>query len=114
MLPVASIDLLHKGMKPIQQPRFAYMAELVFYLVWEAIIEIVLEGTISIAPDLGHKVIEVHNVSCNMMAVLHLEVVKLVLCISDRIVRTEGRMELHNEGYPAVHPAWVVVWVSEI
>ena len=82
------------------------MAELVFYLVWEAIIEIVLEGTIFIALDLGRKVIEVNDVSHNAMVVLHLEVVKLVLSISDQIVRTKGGMELHDEGHPAVHPAW--------
>ena len=114
MLPVASIDLLHKGMKPIQQPRFAYVAELVFYPVQEAIIKIVLEGAISITPDLGCKAIEVNNVSRDMMAVLHLEVVKLVLGISNQIVRTEGGVELCDEGYPAVHPAWVVIWVGGI
>ena len=114
MLPVASIDLLHKGMKPIQQPRFAYAAELIFYPVREAIIKIVPEGAISITLDLGHKAIEVNNVSCDTMAVLHLEVVKLVLSISDRIVRTEGGVELRDEGYPAVHPAWAVIWVGRI
>ena len=114
MLPVASVDLLHKGTKPIQQPRFAYAAELVFYLVWETIIKIVPEGAISITPDLGSKVIEVNNVSRNMMAVFHLEVVKLVLGISDRIVRTKGGVELRDEGYPAVHPAWAVIWVGRI
>ena len=114
MLPVVSIDLLHKGTKPIQRPRFAYVAELVFYPVQEAIIKIVPEGAISITPDLGHKAIEVNNVSCDAMAVLHLEVVKLVLSISDRIVRTEGGVELRDKGYPAVHPVWAVVWVGGI
>ena len=101
-------------MKPIQRPRFAYVAELIFYLVWEAIIKIVPEGAISITPDLGHKAIEVNNVSHDAMAVLHLEVVKLVLSISDQIMRTKGGVELCNEGYPAVHPVWAVIWVSRI
>ena len=114
MLPVVSVNLLHKGMEPIQQPRFAYVAGLIFYLVPEAIIKIVPEGTISITLDLGHKAIEVNNVLRDTMVGLHLEVVKLVLSISDRIVRTKGGMEFHDEGYPAVHPAWVVVWVSRI
>ena len=114
MFPVASINLLHKGMKPIQRPRFAYAAELIFYLVWEAIIKIVPEGAISITLDLGCKAIEVNNVSHDAMAVLHLEVVKLVLGISNWIVRTEGGVELRDKGYPAVHPAWVVVWVGGI
>ena len=82
------------------------MAELIFYLVWEAIIKIVPEGTISITPDLGCKAIEVNNVSRDVMVVLHLEVVKLVLSISNQIMRTEGGMEFHDEGSPAVHPAW--------
>ena len=72
------------------------------------------EGAISITPDLGCKVIEVNNVSRDAMAVLHLEVVKLVLSISDQIMRTEDGVELHNEGYPAVHPAWAVIWVGGI
>ena len=72
------------------------------------------EGAISITLDLGHKAIEVNNVSCDTMAFLHLEVVKLVLGISDRIVRTEGGVELCDEGYPAVHPAWAVIWVGGI
>ena len=72
------------------------------------------EGAISITLDLGCKVIEVNNVSCDAMAVLHLEVVKLVLGISDRIVRTKGGVELRDEGYLAVHPAWVVIWVGRI
>ena len=92
-------------MEPIQRPRFAYAAEL---------IKIVPEGTISITLDLGCKAIEVNNVSHDTMVVLHLEVVKLVLSISDRIVKTEGGMELHDEGYPAVHSVWVVVWVGGI
>ena len=114
MLPVASVNLLHKGTKPIQQPRFAYMAELIFYSVWEAVIEIMLEGTISIALDLGSKAIEVNNVSCNVMVVLYLEVVKQVLGISDQIMRSEGGMEFCDKGYPAVHPAWAVIWVSRV
>ena len=109
-----SINLLHKGMEPIQRPRFAYAAELVLYLVREAIIKIVPEGAISITPDLGHKAIEVNNVSRDMMVILHLEVVKLVFSISDQIVRTEGGMKLCNEGYPAIHPARAVIWVGRI
>ena len=109
-----SVDLLRKGTKPIQQPRFTYAAELVFYLVQEAIIKIVPEGAIFITLDLGCKAIEVNNVSHDTMAVLHLEVVKLVLGISDWIMRTKGGVELCDEGYPAVHPAWVVIWVSGI
>ena len=101
-------------MKLIQQPRFAYAAELIFYLVWKAIIKIVLEGAISITLDLGCKTIGVTNVSHDAVVVLHLEVVKLVLGISNRIMRAEGGIELCDEGYPAIHPAWAVVLVSGV
>ena len=72
------------------------------------------EGTISITLDLKHKAIEVNNVSHDVVVVLHLEVVKLVLSISDWIIRTEGGMELRDECYPAVHPAWAVIWVGRV
>ena len=89
-LPIAHIDLLGERAQSIQSPRFTNPGQFVFYLVWKPSIEVVLEGTVTIASDLQGQPVEVHNIPHDTVTILHLKVVKLMFCISDRVMWTEG------------------------
>ena len=45
-----------------------------------------MKGTISVAPDLRGNLVELDYILVNAMVVLHLEVVELILSISDQVV----------------------------
>ena len=70
------------------------------------------ECTVTIAPDLGGQPIEVDDVLCDTVAILHLKEVELMLHISDRVVWSKGGLEFCDEGDPVVHPARMVSWIS--
>jgi len=65
---------------------FADLSNLVFQTIWKSRVEQAAEHAISIVLDLGGEAVEVHNVSCNMGRILHLEVLKLVLGIGNGVV----------------------------
>ena len=90
VLPIACIDLLGEHMQSIQSPQFTNPGQFVFYLVWKTGIEVVPEGTITIALDLRGQPVEVHNVLRDMVTILHLKVIELMFCISDRVMWTKG------------------------
>ena len=46
-----------------------------------------------------------------MMGVLHAEMIKLVLCIGNRVMRTENGLEFYDELTPAVHPQGISIRV---
>ena len=89
-LPVAHIDLLGEHAQSIQCPRFTNLGQFVFYLVRKTGIEVVPEGTITVASDLRGQPVEVHDIPRHAVTILHLKVVKLMFCISDRVMWTEG------------------------
>ena len=89
-LPIAHIDLLGERAQSIQCPRFTNPGQFVFYPVWKTSIEVVLEGTVTVASDLQGQPVEVHDIPRDAVTILHLKVVKLMFCVSDRVMRTEG------------------------
>ena len=89
-LPIVRIDLLGERAQSIQCPRFTNLGQFVFYLVWKTGIEVVLEGTVTVALDLQGQPVEVHNIPRDAVTILHLKVVKLMFCVSDRVMWTEG------------------------
>ena len=70
------------------------------------------ECTITVTPNLRGQPVEVDDVPRDTMAILHLEEVELMLRISDRVVWSEGGLELRDEGDPVVHPAGTVRWIG--
>ena len=72
------------------------------------------ERTISIVLDLGGKSVEVYYVLHNAVSILHLEMLELILSISDGVVRSKGTLELSDEMDPAVHPVWTVSWITGV
>ena len=50
--PIACIDLLGEHTQSIQSPQFTNPGQFIFYPVWKTSIEVVSEGTITIASDL--------------------------------------------------------------
>ena len=89
-LPIARIDLLGECMQSIQSPWFTNLGQFIFYPVRKTSIEVVPEGTITIASDLQGQPVEVHNILRDAVTILHLKVVKLMFCISDRVMWIEG------------------------
>ena len=90
MLPIACIDLLGERAQSIQCPRFTNPGQFVFYPVWKTGIEVVPEGTVTVTSDLRGQLVEVHNILRDVVTILHLKVVKLMFCISNRVMWTKG------------------------
>ena len=61
--------------------------------VGETIVEMVPESTFPTASDLRGYMVELHNILSNLLAIRHRQVVQLMFCISDGVVRTEIGLE---------------------
>jgi len=110
--PISGIDLLGKDAKTVQSVRFTDTAYLVLDSVVETCIEVMMQGAITVAPNLGCDTVEVNHVLIGTMVFLHVEVVKLMLSVGNRVVRTKGCLEFNDELFPVSHPDWTVVGVS--
>ena len=113
MFPVSGINFLGEGMKPIQGLGFTNMTDFILDSVRETSVEMVPQGAITVSPDLGHDPIEVYHIVVNAMGVLHAKVVKLVLSISNWVMRTKGGLEFYNKLLPVAHPVGTSVRVCE-
>ena len=89
-LPIVHINLLGERVQSIQSLQFTNLGQLVFYPVWETGIEEVPEGTITVASDLQGQPVEVHDILHDVVTILHLKVVELMFCVSDRVMGTKG------------------------
>jgi len=112
VFPISGIDLLGKDTKTIQSVRLIDVAYLILDLVREICVEVMTQGAITVAPNLGRDTVEVNHVSIGMMVFLHAEVVELMLGIGNRVMRTKSCLEFNNELFPVSHPDWTVVGVS--
>ena len=90
MLPIARVNFLGECAQSIQSPWFTNLGQFIFYSVWKTGIEVVLEGTITIASDLRGQPVEVHDIPHDAVTILHLKVIELMFCVSDRVMQTEG------------------------
>ena len=77
-------------MQSIQSPWFTNPGQFDFYLVWKTGIEVVPEGTITIALDLQGQPVEVHDIQHDTVTIFHLKVIKLMFCVSNRVMWTKG------------------------
>ena len=106
------INLLGKDVKTVQSAQFTDTAYLVLDSVGETCVEVMMQGTIAIAPNLGHDTVEVNHVSIGTMVILHAEVVELMLGVSNWVTGTESCLEFNNELFPIGHPDQTVVGVA--
>ena len=67
----------------------------------------VLEGTFSIAPDLYCNPVKLDHVLVDTLTILHGQVVKLMLCISNRVVQTKVHLEHQNKLLVVLLPGWI-------
>ena len=64
--------------------------------------------------DLQGESVEIYYVPCNMVSILHPEVLELMLSISDGVMRSKGTLELSDKVDPAVHPMSAVSWITGV
>ena len=87
------------------------MGDLILDTIRQTIIKVVLEDTFSIAPDLRCNLVELDYVLGDTLTVLHGQVVKLVLRISNRVVWIKVCLEFQDELLVILHPEWMEVGV---
>ena len=91
--------------------RLPNTGDLVLDMIRQTIIKVVPEGTFSIALDLHYDLVELDYVLGDTLTVLHGQMVKLVLCISDRIMQTKVHLEFQDELLIIFYPEWMEVGV---
>ena len=109
--PVSGINFLGYGPKTVKGTWFTDAADLILDSVGETGIEVMTQSAITISPNLGRNSIEVDHIAINAMGVLHMEVIELMLGISNRVMGTKGGLELYDELTPAGHPQGTCVGV---
>ena len=85
--PVASVNILCKAAQVLELSWFAYT-------VRQTSIKLVTKGSITIALELRREAVELHDVANNLLHVLHLQVVELVLSISDGVVQAKLELKI--------------------
>ena len=111
MFPVSGIDFLGDGTKTVKSVWFTNVADLILDLVRETRIEVVMQGSITVSPNLGCDSVEVDHIAIYAMGVLHAEMIELVLGIGNGVVWTERGLELYDELTPAGHPQGMCIRV---
>ena len=75
VLPVARVDLLCQHLHVMEGVRFPYMSNLVLELLRQPVVEVVLEGTFTIATYLACMAVELDDVLGDLVVVQHGQVV---------------------------------------
>ena len=107
--PVTCVEVLSEGPKVLKVLGLAHAANLVFDSVRETSIEFMMEGSFPIATKLRAEMIELNEVTDNVMGFLHVKVVELVLSVADGIMGAELAREFHEELTLVVHPQRTLV-----
>jgi hypothetical protein len=114
VFPVPAVNGLREGTKFPKSLRFPNAGNLILDSVREPVVEMMSESTFAITLDLGCKVIELHHVLVDVLAILHREMVKLVFSVTNRIMGSEIGLELEDEFPVIVHPVWAKHWVAQL
>ena len=94
---------MSKGLEFGKGAGLSDMRDLILDVVGETIVKVMLEATLSIAVDLQSNTVEFHDILVDVLTILHCKVVKLVLCISDGVMRSEVCLEFQDELTEIVH-----------
>ena len=92
-LPIVHINCLGKIVEFGEGRWLAHTQNLVFDLVWEAIVENALKSTFSIASDLTCQAVELNCILIDPLSSFHGQISEFVLCVSDWIMRTNICLE---------------------
>ena len=111
MFPVLGVNFLGNGTKTIESTWFTDVADLVLNSVRETRIEVMTQTTIAISPNLGCDLVEVDHIAVDVMGVLHMEMIELMLGISNGVMGTKSGLEFYNKLSPAGHPQWMCIRV---
>ena len=87
-LPISGVDGLGEGTEFMEGVRFANAGNLVLDAGWKSAIQLLVEGGIT-PLDMGGKVVEVNEVLHDVLVIMHLEVFKVGLGLTLRIVGSE-------------------------
>ena len=109
--PVSGVNFLSYSPKTVESMQFTNAADLIFDSVGETRIEVMMQGTIAVSPNLGCDSIEVDHIAIDTMGVLHTEMIELMLGIGNGVVGTECGLELYDELTPAGHPQGTCIGV---
>jgi len=112
VLSIAHVNLLAESPKPMQSQGFPNLSYLIFEMIWETGVKQAVERAISVVLDLEGKLVEIYYVLRNMVSILHPEMLKLMLSISNGVVRSKGALEFSDKVDPTVHPVWTVSWIT--
>ena len=74
-LPVVHVDLLHQHLHVIEGVGLPYVGDLILELLRQPVVEVVLEGTFTIATYLAHIAVELDDVLGDLVVVQHGQVV---------------------------------------
>ena len=99
------------GPKTVESVQFTDVTDFILNSVRETRIEVMMQSTITISPNLGCDSIEVDHIAIDAMGVLHTQVIELMLGISNRVVGTKGGLELYDELTPTSHPQGTCIGV---
>ena len=92
-LQIACIDCLDEVVEFEEGGWLAHMQNLIFDLVWEAIVENAPKTTFSIASDPTCQVVELDYILVDLLTILYGQILEFMLCISNWIVRTKIHLE---------------------
>ena len=109
--PVSGVDFLGNGAKTVENAWFTDVADLILDSVRETRIEMVMQSAITVSLNLGCDSVEVNHIAIYAMGVLHVEMIKLVLGISNGVVWTKRGLELNDELSPTGHPQGTCVGI---
>ena len=102
-LPIVHIDSLGELVKLSEGWWLPDMGDLILDAIREAIVEVVLNSTFSVSLDLQSNPIELYDILCNSLTVLHGEVIKLMLGISYGVMWPKVGLELKDELSEIIH-----------
>ena len=110
--PVVSVDTLHEAAQVLELSWFAYTADFIFDVVGQTSVKLVTKGSVAIALELRCEAVELHDVVNDLLRVLHLQVVELVLGVSDGVVRANFELEFCDKFAPIIHPEGTIVRIE--
>ena len=92
-LLILCIDCLGKVVEFREGRQLAHTRNLIFDLVWEAIVENALKSTFSVALDLTCQVVELNYILVDPLTSFHGQILEFMLPVSKWIVRTKICLE---------------------
>ena len=110
VLPIGCIDSLGELAKLGKGQQLPNAGDLILDAIRKAIIEVVPEGTFFISSDLQSNPIELNDILCNLLTILHGEVIKL-LGISNRVMQSKVDPELEDKLFEVVHTQGMEEWI---